>query len=94
MQNATIEYLSESVCVCVCVGVCVCVCASVSVHPCVCVCLDDNSKSNRSRSMKLEYIVLYENISDKFDNGYCQIKVKVTVVFLHLLQYTLLGPLT
>ena len=29
--------------------------------------------------MKFEYIVVYENISDKFDNGHCRIKVKVTV---------------
>ena len=29
--------------------------------------------------MKLEYVVVYDYISDKFDNGHCQIKVKVTV---------------
>ena len=29
--------------------------------------------------MKLEYIVVYENISDEFDIEHCQIKVKVTV---------------
>ena len=29
--------------------------------------------------MELEYIVEYENILDKFDNGHCPIKVKVTV---------------
>ena len=45
----------------------------------VCVFLQDNSKSNRSRNMKFEYIVVYESISDKIDNGHCQIKVKVTV---------------
>ena len=28
--------------------------------------------------MKLEYIVVYENISDKFDIGHCQTKVNVT----------------
>ena len=28
--------------------------------------------------MKLEYIVLYKNISDKFDIGHCLTKVKVT----------------
>ena len=50
-------------------------CIYVSV--CVCVFLHDTSKSNRSRNMKLEYIEVYDNISDKFDNGYCQIKVKV-----------------
>ena len=27
--------------------------------------------------MKLEYVAVYENISDKFDNGHCLIKVKV-----------------
>ena len=47
---------------------------------CVCVCvLYDNSKSYLSRNKTLEYIVVYENISDKFDNGNCLIKVKVTV---------------
>ena len=29
--------------------------------------------------MKFEYVVVYENISDKFDNGHCQIKVKVSI---------------
>ena len=28
--------------------------------------------------MKLKYVV-YENISDQFDNGYCQINVKIIV---------------
>ena len=51
---------------------CVCVC--------VCVCVYDNSKINRSRKVKLEYIVEYENISNKFDNGHCRIKVKVTTI--------------
>ena len=45
------------------------------IRVCVCVFVHDNSKSNPSRNMKFEY----ENISDKFDNGHCQIKVKVTV---------------
>ena len=77
------------VCVCVCVRVCVCVCVHpcvcvcVCVHPCVCVCLHDNSKNNLCRNMKLENIVVYENISDKFDNGHCRIKVKVTVGLLN-----------
>ena len=64
LQNATVEYSSESVCVCVCV--------SVVLH--------DNSKStcNLSSNMDLEYIVVYENISDKFDIGHCCTKVKVT----------------
>ena len=48
---------------------CVCVCFRVSVF------LHDNSK----RNMKLECIVVYENILDKFDIGYCQTKVNVTV---------------
>ena len=59
-------------CVCVCVLVCVLVCASVCV-------LQDNSKNNWSWNMKLEHIVAYENISEKFDNGHCRIKVKVMV---------------
>ena len=29
--------------------------------------------------MKFEIMVVYENISNKFDIGHCQIKVKVTV---------------
>ena len=49
LQNATIEYSSESVCECVC----------------LCVFLHDNSKSNQSRNMEFEYVVVYENISDK-----------------------------
>ena len=95
LQTATIEYSSESVCVfvcvcvgvcvwvwvlgCVCVHVCVCVCMRVCVCMCVCVCVHDNSTSNRSRNIKLEYNVVYENSLDKFDNGHCQTKVKVTV---------------
>ena len=46
---------------------------------CVCVFLHDNSKRNRSRNMTLEYIVVYENSSDKFDIEHHRIKVKVTV---------------
>ena len=46
---------------------------------CVCVFLHDNSKRNRSRNTKLEYIVEYENSSDKFDIELRRIKVKVTV---------------
>ena len=37
----------------------VCVCVSMFLH--------DNSKSNRSRNMKLDYVVVYETISDKYD---------------------------
>ena len=29
--------------------------------------------------MKFEIMVVYENISNKFDIGHCQIKIKVTV---------------
>ena len=29
--------------------------------------------------MKFEIVVLYENISNKFDIGHCQMKIKVTV---------------
>ena len=62
---------------------------------CVCVFLHDNSKTNRSRKMKFEYVVVYENIWDKFDNGHCRFKVKVKVgLFLHLPQYKLSGPIT
>ena len=40
--------------------------------PCLCLCvcvffLDNNLKRNRSRNMKLDYIVVYENSSHKFD---------------------------
>ena len=34
---------------------------------------------NQSANMKLEYIVIYENSSDKFNTGHSQIKVKFTV---------------
>ena len=47
-----------------------------SVSVCVCVCAY-YSKSYLSRNMKLEYTVVYENISDKFHNLQCRIKVKV-----------------
>ena len=62
-KNATIDYSLESLC--------------VSVF--VCVFLHDNSKGNRSRNMKLEYIVAYENSSDKFDIEHHRIKVKDSV---------------
>ena len=65
LENASIGYWLESLCVCVCV--------------CVCVFLRDNSKRNRSRNTKSEYIVVYENSSDKFDIELHGIKVKVTV---------------
>ena len=55
---------------------------------CVCVCLHDNSKRNRSRNMKFEYIVVYENSSDKFDIERHQIKVKVTIGLQKFSQFT------
>ena len=67
---------------CVCVGACVCVCVCVRACVCACVCLcvcKKVIKSNQSRNMKLESFVVYENISDKFNNGHCRFKVKVTV---------------
>ena len=54
---------------------CVCPCLCV----CVCVFLHDSSKCNSSKNMKFEYIVVYENNSDKFDIGHRQIKVNVIV---------------
>ena len=77
MENATIEYSSESLC------------ASMFVFVFVCVCFD-NSKRNRCRNTKLEYAVVYENISDEFYIGLRRFKVKVTVgvqKFPHLPQY-------
>ena len=50
-----------------------------SLCVCLCVFLHDNSKRNRSRNTKSEYIVVYENSSDKFDIELHRIKVKVTV---------------
>ena len=47
LQNATIEYSSESVCV----SMFLCFRVSVFLH--------DNSKSNQSMNMKFEYIVIY-----------------------------------
>ena len=97
MQKETIEYSSESLCVCVRVCVCLCVCVFVCVSVCVCewasvcvcvcvfVCvLHDNSKSNGSSNVKFEHFVVYENTSDKFDNGHCWIKVKVTVQHVYV----------
>ena len=48
-----------------------CVCVSVLLH--------DKTKCNPSRNMKVEFVVVYENNSDKFDAEYCLVKVKVTV---------------
>ena len=36
---------------------------------CLSVCVHDNSKNNGSINLKLEHIVVYENISDEFDQG-------------------------
>ena len=47
--------------------------------------------------MKFEYIVVYENSSEEFDNEHQWIKVNVTVglqKFPHLPQYKLSGPIT
>ena len=47
--------------------------------------------------MKLDYTVVYENSSDRFDIEHHWIKVKVTVglqKFSHLPQYKLSGPIT
>ena len=63
LSTATIEYSSLSVCLSVCL--------SVYVH--------GNSRNNGSIYVKLEHTVVYENSSDEFDIGHCQIKVKVTV---------------
>ena len=55
------------------------VCVSLCVCFCVCACIHYNSKHNGSINLKLEHIVVYENISDEFDIEHCLIKVKVTV---------------
>ena len=55
--------------------------------------LHDYQKRNRSNNVKFEYIVIYENSSDRFDIRHCRIKVKVTVgvgeIFLYIHQYKL-----
>ena len=38
--------------------------------------------------MKFEHIVVYENISDKFDIGLCQNKVKVTAQLRNFSPFT------
>ena len=55
--------------------------------------------SKRKKNMKLEYIVAYENTSDKFDIEHCRIEVKVKVTVglqrvPHLPQYKLSCPIT
>ena len=74
LQNATIEYSSESLCASVCV--CFCVCFRVCVCVCVCV-FAQLLKRNQSRNTKFKYILVYENNSDKFDIGHCRTMVKV-----------------
>ena len=59
-------------------SVCVSVCLSVCVPVCVSVCVHDNYKNYGSIHLKLEHVVVYENISDEFDIGHCPMKVKVT----------------
>ena len=39
-------------------------------------------------NMKLEYIVVYENISDKLDIGHCRTKVKITVRLRNFSPFT------
>ena len=67
----------------------------VRVFMCVSVFLHDNSKSNRSRNIKFEYIVVHENISDKFDIGHCRTNIKVTARLRNFSPFTtiqLSGP--
>ena len=66
LSTVTIEHLSPSVCLSV----------GLSAGLCLSVCVHDNSKNNGSIDLKLEHIVVYENISDEFDIGHCPIKVK------------------
>ena len=61
-----------------------CVRVCVSVFPCFCTI----TQKNRSRNMKLEYLVVYENISDKFNIGHCRTKVKVTVRLQNFSPFT------
>ena len=49
------------------------------------------------RNMKLKYIVVYENNSDKLDIGHCQKRSRSRCdfeIFLHFPQYKLSGPIT
>ena len=54
------------------------VCPSASPSMCLCVCVHDNGKNNGSINLKIELTVAYGNSSERFDIGYCQIKVIVT----------------
>ena len=60
----------------------------------MCVCVHDNSKINGFIHLKLEHIVLYENSSDEFDIGNCQIHSGTLKIFLHLPQYKLSSPIS
>ena len=40
----------------------------------MCVCFDDNLEGYSSKNMKFEHIEVYENNSDKFENGHCRIR--------------------
>ena len=44
--------------------------------------------------MTLEHIVVYENISDKFDIGHCQTKVKVTAPLRNCSPFTSIQTVT
>ena len=82
-ECCVLEYSSESLSVC--------------VRPFLCVSFCTMNQNNRTRSMKLEYIVVYENSWDKFGIEHCRMKVKVTVGlknFQHLSQYKLSGPIS
>ena len=73
------------------VRVSVCVCVAVFA----CVFFHHNSKKINLGTRKLEYIVIYENSSDKFDIELHRTKVKVTVGvqnFSYLPQYKLSAP--
>ena len=70
-------------------------CVRVSFYVGVSVCVI-TQKNNLYRIMKSEYILLYENSSDKFDIDHCRIKVNVTVclqIFPHVPKYELSGPI-
>ena len=72
---------------------------SVCVHACVraCFCMITQKENDQGMTMKLEYIVAYENSSDKFDIEHHRMKVKVIVGlqnFPCLPQYKLSSPIT
>ena len=57
---------------------------------CVCFCtITQKEKKEIDLGIKnLEYIVVYENCSDKFDIEHCRIKVKVTVGLQNFSPFT------